>query len=95
MALNNPYSINKSYQIAGMFFSHTLNGIRVFVKPNSPEGEMIGYTIREQYKSTKNERVYQTDKFHNLIEKQREKEKQRILNRFKKWNKERVFEWDT
>lgn len=42
MLLDHPYNINPSNKFSnGQYYSHTLNGIRVFVKEESPEGYLI------------------------------------------------------
>lgn len=96
----NPYHVNiKRYSINGQYFSHKLNGITIWIHPDSPEGKLIQHLYKTQYSRNK---MTEVDWYHernpskleiSLRRIQKEEEK-RIEKEFKEWDKTKGFEWD-
>lgn len=89
----NPHNISQRYEINGNFFSHKLNGISVFVLPDSPEGQVIQMQFRRQRNQyhMKNTRPSQLDL--DLTKRKLTEEKE-IEDKYKTYVKRRGFKWD-
>ena len=78
--LRGPTNVSERYRLPDrLFYSHTLNGIIVFVLPDSIEARLIMFTKSSQY----GDFYYQNcDDFKTLSRK------------FQEWKKSRGFDWD-
>jgi len=78
--IQRPTNISKRYDFGnGQFVSHTLNGIYVYILPDSIEGRLISFITSYQHTNF----YYQsTEDFKKLCKK------------FQKWKDSKGFDWD-
>ena len=96
----NPHNISKRYEINGNFFSHKLNGISVFVLPDSPEGQVIQMQFRRQ--SGFGIKMSELDWYHlrnptkleQDLARRKFNEEKKIEDKYKQYVKTRGFKWD-
>ena len=78
--IGKPTNVSERYRLPdGLFYSHKLNGIEVFVLPDSIEARLIMFITSYQH----------TDFYYQSTE-----DFKTLSRKFQEWKKSRGFDWD-